>query len=137
MRIALYLFLALAIFGCSSQSPDIAEPATVLVSAAPAYPLQAKRLGIEGFVRLRIQIGADGTVGRVEVAESTGNALLEAAAIEAARKSKYQAARTRAGQSVETWLLAPYRFILTSGPVKQSSSSIQSELPMEIAQFRR
>ncbi|MBI4230395.1 MAG: energy transducer TonB, partial [Planctomycetes bacterium] len=50
----------------------------------PAYPALAIRRGYEGAVLLRIEVLADGAVGRVEVARTSGFAVLDRAALEKA-----------------------------------------------------
>jgi protein TonB len=45
------------------------------------YPVQARRKGIEGTVRLAFRIRSDGTLASVEVRESSGSRLLDRAAV--------------------------------------------------------
>ena len=47
---------------------------------APAYPLEARQQGLEGTVTLHVEMLADGTVGQINVLESTGHAILDEAA---------------------------------------------------------
>jgi protein TonB len=48
----------------------------------PVYPLLAKRRGWEGTVTLDIELRADGSVGDIKVAQSSGHALLDQAAMD-------------------------------------------------------
>ena len=78
-------------------------------NALPRYPEQARRLGWEGRVLLRIWINQQGTVTQVEVEETSGYSLLDAAAVSSVRTWRVQPAQ-RNGQPVAgSWLL-PIRF---------------------------
>ena len=48
----------------------------------PVYPLIAKRRGWEGTVTLEIELRADGSVGDIKVAQSSGYPLLDEAAMD-------------------------------------------------------
>jgi len=72
--------------GVRSISPS-SEPATTseLLShfvhrPTPVYPLSARQQGLEGTVSLRFEMLADGTVGQINVLESTGHPILDEAA---------------------------------------------------------
>jgi TonB family protein len=54
----------------------------------PSYPLEARRLGEEGMVRLVVGIGAMGDVIKVDVSQTSGYKLLDEAAIQAVRRWK-------------------------------------------------
>ena len=78
-------------------------------NALPRYPEQARRLGWEGRVLLRIWINQQGSVTQVQVEESSGYSLLDAAAVTSVRTWRVQPAQ-RGGQPVAgSWLL-PIRF---------------------------
>lgn len=62
---------------------DERTPPNFSVTRAPKYPPQAHALGHEGEVVLRLYVSAKGVVERVEVAESTGYAELDQAAVTA------------------------------------------------------
>jgi TonB family protein len=64
----------------------------------PPYPLEARRLGEEGMVRLTLGIGAKGDVTKVEVLQTSGYKLLDEAAIQAVRR--WKAHPQYAGQTV-------------------------------------
>jgi len=82
-----------------------------LERAEPVYPRPARLAGIEGVVRLRLRLDAEGILGTVEVAESSGSETLDAAAMEAARRSRYAPARVD-GVGVPAETEASYRFRL-------------------------
>jgi protein TonB len=54
---------------------------------------------------------ADGAVGEVRVERSAGHPALDAAAIEAIRRWRFEPAR-RGAEPVEVWILLPVRFTL-------------------------
>lgn len=92
-------------------------PVGTLVDAAPVrnprprYPAVAIRQRIEGRVVLRVTIAADGRVSDIEVADSSGFAVLDNAATNALRQWRFTPA-TRDGQRVESTLVLPVRFRL-------------------------
>lgn len=70
---------------------------------------QVVREALQGRVVLRILVLADGTVGRVEVASSSGNPVLYSAAVASARTWIFAPA-TRDGQPIDAWALITVRF---------------------------
>lgn len=62
---------------------------------------------------IRVRVGADGSVERAELAESSGfDALDDAALMTVRRRWRFVPAR-RGGSPVESWVLVPIRFALT------------------------
>lgn len=112
MRMIFALVLSVLVGACAAPQDGIAQHATTVSNAAATYPEQARRQGIEGAVMLRVRILASGRSGDVQVASSSGNALLDAAAVDAATRSVYRPAQTPSGQRVDSWVSIPYRFVL-------------------------
>jgi len=79
--------------------------------SAPVYPLRARRLGLEGRLILRLEVAADGSVAEVAVLESSGQAILDEAAVEAARTWVFVPAR-RDGRPVAGTIRVPVSFAL-------------------------
>jgi len=77
----------------------------------PAYPEVARRLRQGGTVLLRLHVGADGAVTRVETLQSSGVAVLDAAAMAALATWHFLPAE-RAGQPVPSYRDQPVRFVL-------------------------
>lgn len=84
-----------------------------LLNPEPKYPEAARRRGIEGVVVLDVLVLANGTAGSVLLAQSSGSALLDDAAIEAVRPWRFKPAM-RAGVPVDSTVSIPIRFRLES-----------------------
>lgn len=68
----------------------------------PAYPEEARQQGWEGTVTLHLELRADGTVGDVQVARSSGHKVLDTAAQETAKTWKH-ASVAQEGEPVRRW----------------------------------
>jgi len=77
----------------------------------PTYPASARRLGIQGTARLKVQVLADGRVGEILVETSAGHPDLDRAATDAVRQWRFEPAR-RGTEAVATWVLLPVQFQL-------------------------
>jgi TonB family protein len=73
----------------SVASPSDVEEYLPIVKVAPIYPPRAAARGLEGYVVLSYTVNETGSVENARVVESTA-ALFESAALEAARRWKYQ-----------------------------------------------
>lgn len=86
-------------------------PQKLANNPAPRYPLDALRNGIEGRVVLRVLVGSDGTVRRVKINQSSGSDSLDAAALSAVERWRFNPARL-SGQKVEHEVLVPVKFTI-------------------------
>ncbi|MFZ2988099.1 energy transducer TonB [Ideonella sp.] len=84
-------------------------------NALPAYPEAAREDGLEGQVRLRVEVAANGDVQQVSWAERSGVAVLDAAARDTVRRWRFAPA-LRDGEPVAGSLLLTLYFRL-AGPV--------------------
>jgi protein TonB len=73
------------------------------------YPLDLFDQGQEGEALVRVLVDERGTVDSVEVAESSGNAELDHAALESLRTTRFTPAR-RGDDRVRAWVVIPVRF---------------------------
>jgi TonB family protein len=73
------------------------------------YPPEAKRLGIEGFVRIKLGIDERGNVVYAKVVEKAGHGFDEAAT-KAMKQAKFNPARTSDGRAVPCSIIWTYRF---------------------------
>jgi TonB family protein len=85
-----------------------------LRSPKPSYPELARQRGWEGTTVLLVEVRADGTVGLVEVRQSSGHRLLDDTSIETVRAWKFNPAR-RDDTAVATWVEIPIRYQLNQG----------------------
>lgn len=114
----------------TSQPSDTARtplltPPVLLQAGSLRYPADGYRIvvdhsafapgigvgPVEGRVGLRILVHADGSVGDVEVVQSSGNSFLDAAAVREVARWKFAPA-TRDGQPIDAWALVPLLFVL-------------------------
>jgi len=85
--------------------------AAYLNNPPPAYPLSARRRGIEGRVLVRAEIQADGSCSRVALKKTSGSDLLDQAALEAVRKWHFVPAK-KGSQAITAWVEVPITFKL-------------------------
>ena len=100
-------------------------PPVLLFVGSPRYPVEGYRIVVdhsasapgvgidaaEGRVGLKILVRADGSVGGVEVAQSSGRPFLDATAMGEASRWRFAPA-TRDGQPIDAWALVPLLFVL-------------------------
>lgn len=94
--------------------PPVFLPPSLERDRAPVYPPAVRRAGIEGTVRVRVEVEADGSVRGTTVAVSSGNAALDAAALEAAGGWVFLPA-TEDGRPVASVVYRWVSFRLTDG----------------------
>lgn len=94
--------------------PETTPPrfdADYLNNPSVAYPNMSRRLREVGTVQLRVRVSADGQALEILLAGSSGYPRLDAAARDAVKKWRFQAAM-RGGAPVEAWVLVPIEFSL-------------------------
>ena len=94
--------------------PSYAPPsfgARYLDNPKPAYPMLARRRGLEGTVRLEVRVSAEGIPTAVRVRESAGHEALDEAAMTAVWHWRFVPAR-RGSEAVEGVVVVPIRFRL-------------------------
>jgi len=113
--------VAVLVLACGSQpaTPPAASevPPRAESLVPPGYPEDARKAGIEGTAIVEVTLSADGAVLGCSLATSSGNALLDAAAVGAAQASKF-APGTKGGKPAVMKIMVPFRFKLAD---KQSS----------------
>ena len=77
----------------------------------PRYPMSARRMGQSGQVLLRLFVDPEGAVREVNVVRAEPSGIFEDAAVEAARKWRFEPAVSR-GVAVGMWMTLPVRFAL-------------------------
>ncbi len=91
--------------------PPFDEPPVTIRLFPPVYPDGAKQAKIEGVVYVRMTIGESGRVIAANVHRSETIAVLEAAAVEAAKLSIFRPAM-KGGAPVKARVVLPFRFKL-------------------------
>ena len=82
----------------AAERPSV--PPQLIAGAAPAYPEGLRQQGIEGAVRVRVVVDQDGNVENATVVVSSGYEEMDAAAVAAAYRYRFAAARNRYGDPV-------------------------------------
>ncbi|HEX7319447.1 MAG TPA: energy transducer TonB [bacterium] len=77
----------------------------------PEYPDLARKAGIEGKAVVKMLIDIDGSVIDVQILKSSGNQMLDEAALTTARKSKFTPAKQR-DKLVRVWVSKLFEFKL-------------------------
>lgn len=98
--------------GDPSANPAI--PPRLLRSRQPNYPSSARSSSVEGTTTVRILVGYDGEVESVVVSESSGNAALDAAAVDACYSWRFSGAKNGSGQKIRCYTYVPITFRLRS-----------------------
>lgn len=93
------------------EFPPFDEPPVVIKLFPPAYPGAAEQARIEGVVYVRMTIAETGRVIAASVHRSETIALLDAAAVEAAKLSIFRPAM-KGGAPVKARVVLPFRFKL-------------------------
>ncbi len=98
--------------GNGGGDPNSTAHADYARNPPPAYPAIARRREQQGTVTVRVLVGADGSVERAEVADSSGFDTLDDAALETVRSRWRFVPACHGGIAVESWVLVPIRFAL-------------------------
>jgi protein TonB len=84
------------------------------------HPAALRERGIEGLVRLRVLVGADGRAREVQLGASSGWRLFDEAALAQARGCRYRPAQED-GVAVDSWVEYPVRFALEATAMARPS----------------
>ena len=95
----------------SAATVDSDKYADYLKNPKPSYPMGPYREGIEGTVWLRVQVLEDGSVGSVEVVQSSGNNELDESAFTTVKKWRFNAA-VQDGKAAAQFVRIPITFKL-------------------------
>ena len=111
-RLALEQALAVAEVTASVDDPRLRYALTIQdrVAKALRYPQREKELNIDGTVKLKLHLFADGTLGRAMVSESSGIESFDLEAVKAAEsQSPYPGFPSQLSER-ELWLEVPIIF---------------------------
>lgn len=106
-------------FGSGAQAltqdrSDLDRPAKVLSRPPLEYPHEARSRGIQGHVTLKIQVGPNGLVETVRIAESEPPGFFDEAALRAVRSWKFEPAVIQ-GKVAMSWTTQRIRFEMDGG----------------------
>lgn len=99
--------------GPKDAGEGIVMAAAKIQGAKPHYPLPALKQGLEGTVRLRVTVSADGRVTSVTVVETSGHAILDRAARDDVSRWRFSPAR-RATGPIASVIEVPIEFKLNN-----------------------
>ena len=103
---------AVVLAACDAPPAPQSVPSTrvaAIDTPPPEYPLELACDGIGGVVELQVTVGPDGAVSGARTRQSSGQAALDAAALEAVRSWRFRPA-TRNGQPVAVDIAVPMTF---------------------------
>jgi protein TonB len=92
-----------------AESPDWIKQVTRLFASKQAYPSTAQMRGEEGTAKVKVYIGADGTVQKAELVAGTGSASLDKEAVAVPAKVGHVPAPSAGATTITvpmTWKLA-------------------------------
>ena len=97
--------------GADARAPEYEPPVALDAVSAVEYPVELFDQGIEGTVLLQLYLRDDGTIvpDSTRIAEGSGNASLDSAALAGVARMTFAPAR-RMGIPVETAFLQPVHF---------------------------
>lgn len=100
-----------------------------------AYPLEAKREGIEGVVGVRVAVTPQGRVGDCQVVSSSGSHLLDGAPCKAMRQfARFNPALDRAGNPTSGTFSTRVTYVLS--PADKEWAKEEAKIEAELAQHR-
>ncbi len=107
-KVGAVLAAGLLTLGCGIGA-DIERPRPLFDDSPVEYPVDMWERGVEGSTLVRVLVGADGGVERAEVAESSGHASLDSAAVKGAQAMRFAPA-LRDGEPLRVWARVPVHF---------------------------
>jgi protein TonB len=97
------------------SAKEVDTRAVITAKPRPSYTKEARRNGVQGFVRLKVLLSAHGKIARVRVVKGLPAGLTENG-IRAACKMEFKPA-VKDGQPVAQWLTAEYVFRLADSSI--------------------
>jgi TonB family protein len=94
---------------------EVDKKAEVTAKPDPRYTREARHMGVQGIVTLKLLLLADGKLDRVKVVKGLPYGLTENA-IRAACEIKFKPAM-KAGEPVATWVTIQYGFLLANSSI--------------------
>ena len=112
VRITCAMATGLLVAAC--QEAEIESPSLRFTETPVEYPVELWDRNVEGVALLRVLVNAEGGVDSVMIAEGSGEAALDSAALKGGWKMEFEPAR-RNGKPVTVWARVPVRFSREEG----------------------
>lgn len=90
---------------------EIDGPLVAIAQIPPVYPLRAKRMGIEGWVKLKFLVNKQGIVENVKIIEAAPKDVFNACTIKCVSAWRFSPGAIE-GEPVNTWVVTTIRFEL-------------------------
>lgn len=144
-HLATLLSLLLCALAPAAFAADTAtsSPPRAIASPAPAYDDAERRAGHAGEVQVVFRVAADGTVADARVAHSSGWPVLDASALDAARRWRFEPARDADGKPVAAQMQVPITFGSTTAstpvaedPVARARATSCAKFLTEVSAYR-
>ncbi|MCY4574927.1 MAG: energy transducer TonB [Gemmatimonadetes bacterium] len=103
------IVLAAGLFAAGCEEAEVAEPVLRFTETPVEYPVDLWDANVEGVALVRVLVNVEGVVDSVTIAEGSGNAALDSAALRGAREMEFEPAR-RNGEPVRVWARVPVHF---------------------------
>ena len=90
---------------------ELDHPPRPLVKMPPVYPYKAKRLEIEGYVKIKFLVDEEGKVSRVSVLDASPKGVFEDSVLQTLPSWKFSPGKV-VGEPVSSWVVTTIRFEL-------------------------
>ncbi len=98
-------------FSLIFNADEIDQPPRALAKMPPLYPYKAKRLEIEGYVKVKFLVDETGAVSQISILESSPKGLFEDSVFKVLPKWEF-APGSILGEPVSSWVVTTIRFEL-------------------------
>ena len=136
----LTLLLSVAAAAATGATPPTSTPPKAITTPAPAYDDAERRAGHAGTTQVVFHVAADGTVVDARVAQTSGWPALDASALEAARRWRFEPARDAEGKAVASQMQVPITFgsaaAAADDPVARARATTCARFLTEVTAYR-
>jgi len=91
------------------NSSDLDQAPQIIFQTKPVFPMRARQRNIDGYVKVKFLVQADGSVGEVSVLGAEPEGLFDSSALKAVPQWKFKAGVID-GQAVPSWVVTTIRF---------------------------
>jgi periplasmic protein TonB len=95
------------------NSEDLDQPPRQMVRTDPVYPYRARQRNIEGEVKVKLLVRADGTVSNLTILESNPKGVFDASVKKTVPNWKFSPGRID-GKAVPSWVVTNVVFVLSN-----------------------